>query len=196
MASKSSQAAGNRGNNSGEQSAGPGAVGAGASDVGTTCRHQGLDVPDVELTGKPAAENAPDLDGQTALRQGDDGRPYCPTHNCLCKATSSHKTATYYACPVPGCTTRAKRARPQIKMPAEPLACQSRSCQQGSGDGDAANKRFLEVNDKLSTVANLHMECGGCGFHVKVPRPQFAPDLERRRQRDLAAAAAEDFGER
>lgn len=183
MAKNNHQTGGNRGSDASEKSPGPGAGAAAAS----------LDVDDAELTRNTEGENAPDLgDSAGAVRQGEEGRPYCPTHNCLCKATSSSKTATYYACPVPGCETRTKRARPQTKMPADAMACTSRSCQEASGGKEGAGKRYLVVNDKLSTVANLHMECGGCGFHVKVPRPQFTPNLAR--QRELAAT--DDFAER
>ena len=90
---------------------------------------------------------------------------------------------TLYACPVRGCDTKEKRARPQTKIPAAPLRCQQRTCRD--------EERYLEVNPELSTVANLEMVCPGCGFHVKVPRPQFTPQLARQRQ-----AAEGDFAER
>ena len=118
-------------------------------------------------------------------RQGDDGRPFCPTHNCLQVATGSKDQHTHYACPVPGCSTKEKRARPQVKVPAEPQRCPQRTCR----DADGKPLAFLEVEPKLSSMAQLHMACPKCGFHMKVPRPIFAEALaqQRRPREDLAA---------
>lgn len=121
----------------------------------------------------------------TRARQGDDGRPFCPTHNCLQIASGSKGKHTHYRCPVPGCATREKRARPQVKVPAEPQACPQRTCREPDGTPLA----FLEVDPKLSSMAQLHMHCPRCGFHLKVPRPIFAEALaqQRRPREDLAA---------
>jgi len=117
-------------------------------------------------------------------RQGDDGRPFCPTHNCLQVASGSKGKHTHYRCPVPGCTTREKRARPQVKVPAEPLACPQRTCR----DEKQEPLAYLAVDAKLSTIAQLHMTCPKCGFHVKVPRAIFAASHQASgRNEDLAA---------
>jgi hypothetical protein len=99
------------------------------------------------------------------------------------RAYKSDKAATHYACPVPDCDEKSKRARPAVKVPAEPMRCQNRSC--------AGTPNFLEVNEKLTNLANLHMQCPNCGQGVKVPRPSFAPRMAGTREQQV-----EDFGER
>lgn len=113
-------------------------------------------------------------------RQGDDGRPFCPTHNCLQIASGSKDNHTHYRCPVPGCSTREKRARPQVKVPSEPQRCPQLVCR---------NKlSFLEVDVKFSKVSHLRMCCPACGFAMDVPRPQFDPTIHMPRPtEDLAA---------
>jgi hypothetical protein len=111
-------------------------------------------------------------------RQGDDTKPYCPRHNVLLRATGSRELHTNYACPVQGCQTREKRIRPSLKVPSEPQMCPQRTCR--DADGVA-----LEVDERLSNLAHLHMSCPQCGFHLKMPRPQFdaaAAARERRRE--------------
>jgi hypothetical protein len=92
---------------------------------------------------------------------------------------------THYKCPVEGCEETAKRVRPTLRVPAAPQFCPQRHCRRG---GQAV---ALEAVGRLSTVAQLHMQCPRCGFELKVPRPQFEPALDRRRQ-----AAIEDLGDR
>lgn len=149
-----------------------------------------LDTNDDDLPPETPPKSGSDLEEaareQARGRQGDDSRPYCPRHNCHLKSDGATKVATKYRCPVPGCETREKRARPQVKIPAEPMTCPNRSCATGG------EKQFLEANPDKTTGANLHMECPACGFHVKVPRPQFTPQLARQR----AAAAADSFDDR
>lgn len=152
----------------------------------------GLDdgIAAAESAGPKTSAPAADLQKTAAAgRQGDGSRPFCCRHNCLMKAEKSDPLATHYACPVPGCSEKEKKARPAIKVPAEPMRCTQRV---HGLEKEGSREHFLEVNDELSTLANLHMECPGCGFHVKVPRPQFTPQMARQQ----AAAADGDFGER
>lgn len=146
---------------------------------------------DKELSEDLHGDNGPPL--VVRARQGDDGRPFCPTHNCLQVATGSKEQHTHYACPVPGCATKEKRARPQVKVPAEPSPCPQRTCRDEKGKPLA----YLEVEPRLSGVSHLHMRCPKCGFHVNAPRPHFAAAAptpadararyERGRKEDLAA---------
>jgi hypothetical protein len=144
-----------------------------------------LGLDDVELSQEAHGDNAPDLVRPTTGRQGDGSRPFCPTHNCLMKSQFSDKVATHYKCPVPGCEGKEKRARPAVKVPADPMRCSNRSCA-------GLENNFLEVNVRLTSLANLHMECPNCKQGVKVPRPSFAPRLAEQRRQE----PAEDFGER
>jgi hypothetical protein len=119
-------------------------------------------------------------------QQGDEGRPYCPKHNCLMKATATRETVTHYACPVPACNEREKKVRPQLKVPAAPQACPQRICAAGPGQ----EQSYLQVDLRLSSLSQLHMACPRCGFHVNVPRPHFdaaAAQRARRQAEDLAA---------
>lgn len=114
-------------------------------------------------------------------RQVDETQPYCPRHNVLLRATGSRAKHTNYACPVRGCDTKEKRVRPTLKVPIEPQMCPQRACKDEAGIARSA----LEVLPRLSNLAQLHMECPRCGFHLKVPRPQFdaaAAGRERRRE--------------
>jgi hypothetical protein len=156
---------------------------------------EGLGLDDVELSeaahgdAGPAGEPVKPLAELPRGQQGDDSRPICSKHNCLMRAYSSKDLATHYLCPVEGCKATAKRARPTVKVPAEPQYCPQRGCR-GQGTGPPV---ALEVNVRLSNVAQLHMQCPQCGFSLKAPRPQFdvAADKERRRRQlqaeDLAA---------
>jgi hypothetical protein len=140
---------------------------------------------DRELSEEAHGDNAPPLVPSRA-RQGDDGRPFCPLHNCLQVATGSKEQHTHYACPVPGCATKEKRARPQVKVPAEPQACPQRTCRDEKGKPLA----YLEVDPRLSGVSHLHMVCPRCKFHVNAPRPLFNPDLYRQqRERTVESLA-------
>jgi hypothetical protein len=76
---------------------------------------------------------------------------------------------THYACPVPGCNSKEKRARPAVKIPVFPQPCPQRTCRNEHGKPLA----FLEVDARLSGVSHLRMVCPKCRFHVNVPRPQF-----------------------
>jgi hypothetical protein len=129
---------------------------------------------DVAAASKPSAE-------PQRGQQGDDGRPYCPLHNVLMVAYSSKETTTHYKCPVAGCETTAKKARPTIHIPSQPIACPRQTC----------NSAPLEVDPKGSNLVQLQMTCPKCGFQVGVPRPQFDAKAYRRRQLaedgDLAA---------
>lgn len=105
-----------------------------------------------------------------ASRQGDEGRPFCPKHLCYLRSTGSREATTSYKCPVPGCCTAEKRARPQVTIPREPTPCPTKSCKPGPGN----EGRFLEVNAALSSGSNVHLECPKCKFAVKVPNPVMA----------------------
>src|SRR6185436_20512892 len=77
---------------------------------------------DADVSGETKHQFAND-DLQPAAapaRQGDAGRPFCGKHNCLMKATGSSKTETRYACPVPLCDAKEKRARSSVNIPREP----------------------------------------------------------------------------
>lgn len=155
-------------------SLGLGTMDDGLARLATECNHDPAKVPAL-----PAAE-AP------RGRQGDDSRPYCPRHNCLCQAHGTAENVTHYRCPVAGCDTREKKIRPSLKMPAAPQACPQRNC---APAGDRPQV-FLEVDTRLGSLAHLHMFCPQCGFHVNVPKPQFDGAAALRAQRqaeDLAA---------
>lgn len=145
-----------------------------------------LDLDDAALSEHAHGDDGPPLAAAPAARgnQGDEGRPYCERHNVLMVASGSRPAVTLYRCPVEGCDARAKRVRPQFKIPAQPQMCPQRIC----ADAPAA----LEVVARLSTLAQLHMACPRCGFSLKVPRPQFGPQLASQRRRALV----EDLGER
>lgn len=144
--------------------------------------------PSLGLDEGPAeAEGGQAADRPARGRQGDDTRPYCPRHNCLLKAESTKETHTSYRCPVPGCETKEKRVRPAVRVPSNPKLCPQRQCRGEDGTKQVA----LEVDDRLSNLAQLHMVCPFCGFNMKVPRPQFdqaALERERRRGADDLAA--------
>jgi hypothetical protein len=101
------------------------------------------------------------------------------------KASCSTGAVTHYACPVAGCDTRAKKVRPQVKVPSQPQMCPMRSCDEVA----------LEVDSRLSNLVQLHMVCPRCHFALKVPKPQFnaaaaaevAARQRRREAEDLAA---------
>lgn len=147
----------------------------GLSDEQVSEEAHGDDEP--PLANVPPA-TAPAVRGQ----QGDEGRPYCPRHNVLMRAIGSHPDHTRYKCPVPGCDEKAKRVRPTLKVPHQPQMCPQRSCDEVA----------MVVTPALSNVAQFHMECPQCGFSLKVPRPTFAPQLDRQRR----IAAAEDLAAR
>lgn len=107
-------------------------------------------------------------------RQGDDGRPYCPIHQCQMRASGSKPDVTHYACPVPSCTCNAKRARPTVHIARDPLLCPNRTCQ--------SPQQYLEIN-LAKSGANAHMECPACHFSLKAPRPQFAQVLQHQHRR-------------
>jgi hypothetical protein len=143
-------------------------------------------VPTLGLDEGPAqsAEAGDDTPVETGRgRQGDDSKPYCPLHNCLLVATGSKPGHTHYACPVAGCDSREKRARPAIKVPARPQMCPQRSCREAGA--------ALEADPRLSNVAQLNMICPRCGFSMKVPRPHFdAAAAQRARRQDVDDLAA------
>lgn len=131
--------------------------------------------PADEAGDEPAPPQTP-----VRARQGDDGRPFCPTHNCLQIASGSKDNHTHYRCPVPGCGTREKRARPQAKVPSEPLRCPRLICRK--------RLSYLEVVPKFNKVSHLRMCCPNCGFTLDVPRPGFDPQSHSQRPaEDLAA---------
>lgn len=117
-------------------------------------------------------------------RQGDESRPICTTHNCLMKAASTQGGVTYYACPVPKCGEKEKRLRKELHVPAEPQRCPDVRCE--------GKESFLQVDPARSSLAFLCMACPACDFHLKQPRPQFAPVLKRRREQ----AVVEDLSAR
>lgn len=152
----------------------------------------GLDAPPASEAERSASDAArgDDLPPEPApliepvrARQGEQGRPYCDKHNCLQRATATRGDVTHYACPVPDCTSRAKRVRPSLKVPAEPMPCPDIRCR--------GHEHFLEVDPRRSNLVQLHMHCPACGFGLKVPRPQFEDQFRRQRER-----AAEDLSAR
>lgn len=129
---------------------------------------------------RPAEAPNPEPPAPVAQRQGDDSRPFCGKHNCLMKATSSTKETTRYACPVPLCDQKEKRARGTVKIPREPQACPDVRCR--------GKKTFLEVDAPRSTMAHLSMVCPSCAFEIKVPRPMYNAGVRTFEQEgDLAA---------
>lgn len=122
-------------------------------------------------------------------RQGSDGRPFCPKHLCLLTANKSTAASTHYACPVPGCDSKEKRARPLIPIPREPQHCPQRTC--------AGNPRaILEVAPKQGHRAHIKMVCPVCNFHMHQPRPEMKAVFVRDREREKRAAADDDIGAR
>lgn len=110
----------------------------------------------------------------------DNGRPYCPQHNCLMRAVSSPEKVTYYQCPVPSCDQSVKRIRGASQIPAQPQKCTSSLCRKRK------EPSYLEVNVKKSQLSRLWMECPACGASVQQPRPAFVPPRSRRDE-DLSA---------
>jgi len=160
---------------------------AGGLGLGEAVEPSGLGLADPDYAREdfqPAAEAPSEPPEPARARQRDLLRPYCPLHNCLMVATSSRKLHTNYACPVHDCDETEKRARPSVRVPAQPQLCPQRHCR------GAMLAQALEVVPTLSTAAQLHMACPKCGFNLKAPRPQF--DAARaQRQRD-----AEDLADR
>lgn len=131
---------------------------------------------------EPSGDEAPPPPAAPAVaRQGDETRPFCGKHNCLMRATSTKASVTHYGCPVPGCSSKEKRARKTQHIPAEPKACPDVRCEKKAS--------FLEVVPERSTPALLCMACPECGFSLKEPRPQFR-DLLRRQRPEYT----EDYG--
>jgi hypothetical protein len=105
-------------------------------------------------------------------RQGDEGRPYCATHNCLMTANGTDGVVTRYRCPVPGCESTVKRVRKVAVVPSKPLRCQAITCQDPP--------QYFAVNVTSSQGGTLKMFCPKCGRETIVPRPGFQPDARRR----------------
>lgn len=116
-------------------------------------------------------------------RQGDEGRPYCGTHNCLMRASGTTKTETRYSCPVPLCTQKEKRARSSVSIPREPSRCPDIRCRGKTVES------YLEVDLRRSSTAHLCMVCPKCGYDIKVPRPTFNSGV-RTYERDEGELAA------
>lgn len=112
-------------------------------------------------------------------RQGDDGRPYCPVHQCLMRANGTRGNVTTYACVVPTCEVSEKRARPQVRIAKEPIPCPMKTCV----ESPRGPQQFLEFDAARSNLAILHMECPKCKYALKVPRQSAAGMLDRARKR-------------
>lgn len=154
------------------------------------CNHSNEQAPAAEETigdvvraelDSPSASNTVSLETPAAVvppvpaRQGDEGRPYCPVHQCLMRANGTREQVTTYACPVPTCKCSEKRARPTVRIARDPVACPNRTC--------ASPQQFLEFDPKRSTFSQLHLECPACHFSIKQPRPQFNAMQELKRRR-------------
>lgn len=146
------------------------------------------DVREASESEQPS--NTPPVSPETPApaRQGDEGRPYCPVHQCLMRANGTREQVTTYTCPVPTCTCSEKRARPSVRIHREPTKCPNRIC--------ASPQQYLEFDPRRSNVAQLHMECPKCKFSLKQPRPQFAPQLEQEKRRRERDAQREDLADR
>ena len=86
--------------------------------------HAGLGLGD---DGPPASDLRPPT-SEPRGQQGDELRPYCARHNVLMTSYATRGPNTHYRCPVDGCEERAKRVRPALKVPAEPMLCRQRHC--------------------------------------------------------------------
>jgi hypothetical protein len=119
------------------------------------------------------------------------GKPYCEKHNVLMVSYATRGAVTHYRCPVAGCSSKGKAARPSQKVPSKPQLCPQKTCRDREGKPAVA----LEVVPRLSNLAQLHMACPQCGFHVKAPRPQFDEAAQQRLRRQKLSAA-EDLSSR
>ena len=128
-------------------------------------------------TAEPVIESPPN--GVDAA----SGRPYCGRHNVLMVAYSSAERATYYRCPVDGCTEREKIVRPGVKISSTPSYCPRATC--------APQKLAMEVDVTGSSVGQLKMICRRCGNVSYVPAPAYAVDYRFRKE-----SVADDFATR
>lgn len=126
---------------------------------------------------------SPALAAALSSRQGDQGRPFCGKHNCLMRAVGSSPKETRYACPVPFCEQKEKRARGTTQIPREPHRCPDIRCQGKTVES------YLEVDVRRSSTAHLCMVCPKCGYDIKVPRPTFNSG-QRTYERDEGDLAA------
>jgi hypothetical protein len=151
----------------------------------------GLDEPtasvglEQEVGSQKSEVESADLRPPTSDAPLPSTRPCCERHVVLMRAYSSTDEKTYYRCPVPGCDARETRVRVQVDIPSEPRACPQRTCRTPEGEPLA----YLELVPQLSSLAQLHMACPVCRFNLKIPRPQFAEQVqnEARRRRGRAA---------
>lgn len=141
-----------------------------------------MTLDDLPLANNVSGETLPSAESLVAS-PAPSGRPFCGTHNCLMKAVRSSKTDTHFACPVPLCDAKEKRARASVHIPREPHRCPDVRCQ------GKTIESYLEVDLRRSTTAHLCMVCPKCGYDIKVPRPQFNSGVRtyERDEGDLAA---------
>jgi hypothetical protein len=141
---------------------------------------------DITREGVNAVINKPPVSQETTTpaRRGDEGRPYCPKHQCYMQSTGTRGNVTHYGCPVPTCRETEKLVKPTVSMAREPWECPCQSCRKP--------QQYLEFDDKLSTPAIAHMVCPQCKFSMKTPRSQVADLMQLKRLRP----AREKFGGR
>lgn len=140
-----------------------------------------LDDQDVQVSEQQADET------KVIARQGDQSRPYCRTHFVLMRASTSGDV-TRYKCPVPGCKAVEKKARPRSVIPNVPMECPHCAGKAESEKKKNAKPVYLEVDYDKSTASQLQMVCptSGCGFSIKVARPDLATRAPRLRSRENA----------
>jgi hypothetical protein len=124
-----------------------------------------------------------------AVGKDEEGIPYCVKHHCRMKQVSGGKKGSaiaYFACPVDGCTEKAKRIKTTKSIvPAEPHLCPRCT--------SVSPRPIMERDQKLSNGFYTILKCPCCGHKsAPMPRPEFVASHERSR----GVMTAEDLGAR
>jgi len=133
-------------------------------------------------------EETPKQVEAVTVDRDEDGVPYCVKHHCRMKQTSGGKKgspAAYFACPVDGCTEKAKRIKTKKAIiPSEPHLCPR--CV------NVSPRPIMARDDKLSNAMYSILKCPCCGYKTApMPRPEFvhnhAQSMKKTVEPDLGA---------